>query len=157
MQFDAMSVLAEPFLPVLVEVMAGPIVGNEEDLLGGVPGNQKLEERQVGLGVEDRGKLEGEASSVDAHGAIHVGGLAQAERIDAGLLAYGRPRAVERAVEPEAGFILEEDHSAVASGLFFSAGNASRSQISCFSRSARDKRFRGRCTEKPKRCSTQGT
>lgn len=53
MQFDAMSVLAEPFLPVLVEVVAGTIVRNEEDLLG-VPGNQELQERQVGLGVEDR-------------------------------------------------------------------------------------------------------
>lgn len=157
MQFDAVRVLAEPTLPLLVQVVAGPVVSDEEDLLCGVPGNEELEEVQVGFSVEDRSKLEGEASCPDAHGTVEMGGLAQPERVDSRLLAYSRPGAVERAVEPEAGFVLEEDLSATTGGFFLIAGNSLRSQYSCFSRSARANRLRGRCTEKPKRCRTQGT
>ena len=157
MQFNAVRVLSQPTLSVLLEVVAGAVVGDEEDLAGGVAADEKLEEVQVGLGVEDRCELVCETGLVDAHGTIKVGGLAHPKGIDTRLLAYRGPGAVERAIEPEAGFVFEEDLSAATSGFFLIAGNSLWSQYSCFSRSARASRLRGRCTENPKRCRTQGT
>ena len=118
MQFKAVRVLTQPTLPVLAEVVARAIVGDEEDFPGGVAADEEFEEVQVSLGVEDRCELVGETGLVDAHGTVNVGRLAQPKGIDTRLLAYPGPGAVERAIEPEAGFVFEEDLSAAAGGFF---------------------------------------
>ena len=50
--------------------------------------------------------------------AEHMGGLAQSVRGDAGLDANGRPGLMQRAVEPEAGFVLEDEDPAAVGDFF---------------------------------------
>jgi hypothetical protein len=51
---------------------------------------------------------------------------------------------VQSPVEPEAGFILEQDYSTTRGRFFLIEGSRVRSQVACFSRSAFAKRLRGR-------------
>lgn len=61
--------------------------------------------------------------------AEHMGGLAQSVRGNAGLDANGRPGLMQRTVEPEAGFVLEDDDAAAFGGFFLIAG--SRTSTHC--------------------------
>ena len=151
MKLDAVRMLAEPFLSFLVEVVARAVVGDQEDLPGWMKRDDLLEEDQVGLGVEDLGELKREAGVVDGNRSVDMRGLPQAKGGDARLLAYSSPGSMERSVEPKAGLVFEEDLAAAARGFFFNAGKVTRSQVSCFSASARARSLRGRCTEKPNR------
>lgn len=155
-QRDAARVLGEPLLPFLVEVVAGAVVDDQENLATAVLRDEVLEEAQERLTVEDLGELEGKARVGEAHGSVDVGSLSLAEGVDAWLVPDARPGSVEGSVEPETGLVLEENHPTASRRFFLIAGNRSSSQTRCFSRSARASRFRGRWTENPSLCSRRG-
>ena len=157
LELDAMAIRREPLLPFLVEVMAGAVVDDQEDLASSAM-NEPFEELEERALVEDRRELILEARpALDRDRAEDVGGLAQAVRVDAWLSADRRPGPVQAAVEPEAGFVLERYDAATGCSFFLIAGKVRRSQTACFFRSARARRLRGRCTEKPSSCSSRGT
>ena len=107
-----------------------------------------LEERQERDAVEDgRELVEKPRSLFECDDAEDVRGLAHAERVYAGLAANSGPRLVERAVEPEAGFVAVSNDASALARFFLIAGSVSRSQVAWRARSARASRFRGRCTE----------
>ena len=99
--------------------------------------------------VEDRRKLVGEACVMKRNRAEDVRCFSKTVGIYARLASDAAPRLVERAVEPEARLVFEEDDAATGSTLFLIEGNDVRSHAACLSRSARASRFRGRCTENP--------
>lgn len=58
---DPPRALCEPALPLLVEVVAGAVVHDEEDLVTAVPGDKLLEEGEEGHAIEDLLEAEGES------------------------------------------------------------------------------------------------
>src|SRR5262245_40412638 len=100
-----MTVLGQPPLPVLFEVVTGTVVDDQEELAPSVP-NELLEEFEEGGAVEHGSELIRELGPLfERDDAEHVRGLAHAEGVYAGLAANTGPRLVERPVEPEAGFV----------------------------------------------------
>src|SRR5262249_44912183 len=146
-------VFGEPALAVLVEVVAGPVVDDQEHLAA-TAAHDLLEEVEEGAAVEHGGELVQEPRSrLQRHHAEDVGGLAHPERIYARLLTHPSPGLVERAIEPEARLVAEGDNTAALSGFFLIAGKVLRSQVAWRARSARASRLRGRCTENPRWCN----
>lgn len=156
-QFDLLGVLREPCLPLVVEPVAGAVVDDEEELARGVLGGELQQKLVEGVSVEDGREAVGEVGVFERDSAEDVGRLSLPEGIDARLLAYARPGLVESSIEPEAGFVLEEDDAATGRRFFFSAGKRCLIQMACFSASAAVRRLRGRCTEKPIWLSMRGT
>lgn len=152
-----MAVGDEPAPSFFVEVMAGAVVDDQEDLATS-SADEPLEELEEGPLIEDRRELVTEAwPALDRDRAKHVRGLPQTVGLDARLSANRRPGPVQAAIEPEAGFVLERYDTATSGGFFLIAGNVRRSHVACLLRSARASRLRGRCTEKPSSCSSRGT
>lgn len=150
MQLDAMAVRGQPGAAVFAEVVAGPVVDDEEELPTPAAANHVLQEDQERGRVEDGRELVEEARPfLDGDGAEDMGRLARAEGVDARLLADRGPGAVQRAIQPEAGLVAEGYDTAAGCGFFLIAGSVVRSQYAWRSRSARASRLRGRCTEKP--------
>lgn len=149
MQLDAVPVSVQPAAPRLVEPVARGVVDHEEDPAPSITTYEELQKLVEGVAVEDGGELVREPRIMQRNGAVDVGGLARSVRIYARLNSDPAPGLVERAVEPEAGLVLEDDDAAASGGFFLIAGNVVRSHAACRSRSARARRLRGRCTEKP--------
>jgi hypothetical protein len=146
---DTVAIGGQPNASRFVEPVAGPVVDDEEDFSSSVTTHEQLEKLVERVAVEDRSELIREARVVQTHRAEHVSGLSCAVGVYARLDANTTPRLVERAVEPEAGFVLEDNGTSTGGGFFLMAGNVVRSHAACRSRSARASRLRGRCTEKP--------
>ncbi len=146
---DAMAVLAKPLFADFLKVVARPVVDDEKDLATGISRNEQLQKSEKRFTVEFGSKLIGEPRIPKADGAKDMGGLPLAEGVDARLKPDSGPGPMEGSVEPETGFILEENCSSASGGFFLIAGNRFLSQSVCLSRSARANRLRGRCTEKP--------
>ena len=87
-----------------------------------------LKELPERAAVENVGKAIGELGVVETNRREHVRGLALAEGVHARLTTYAGPCLVERAVEPEARFIFEEDEATTGVGFFLIAGKRSLSQ-----------------------------
>ena len=128
-QLDAVAILGQPLLSFLLEVVAGAVVDDQEDLASAT-GNDLLQE------VEEREAVEDGCEAVvklglllDGDHAEDVRGLAQTERIYAGLAANSGPRLVERSVEPEARFVAEGNDTTALSRFFLMRGSVSRSQV----------------------------
>jgi hypothetical protein len=131
-----MTMLGEPSLSDGVELVAWPVVDDEEHLATRAPAHQLLGEDEEHLAVEDLGELVDEVRpALDREGAVHVRRLPLAERVDARLDADARPGDVERAVEPEARLVLEHHDAAAGPRFFLIAGRRTRSQYSCASAS----------------------
>lgn len=129
--------------------MARAVVDDEEQLSPAVAAKEKLEERPERDPVEDWRELIGEARVGEGDGTIDVGRFSQAVRIYPRLHANAAPGLMERAIEPEARLVFEEDYTPAGGCFFLIAGRTLRSQKPCASKSARASLLRGRCTEKP--------
>src|SRR5262245_24594353 len=152
-----MAVFREPSLAVLVEVVARPVVDDQEHLAA-TAAHDLLQEVEESGAVEYRGELVQEPRSrLQRHHAEDVGGLAHPEGIYTRLLTHPSPGLVERAIEPEARLVAEGNDATALSGFFLIAGKVWRSQVAWRARSARARRLRGRCTEKPSWCNSRGT
>lgn len=157
MQLDLVAVLREPCLPWGIEPVAWPIVEDQEHLSPLMLRDEQLQELVEGVAVEHVGELVGELRLLlDGEGAKDVGSLPFAEGVDSGLNAFSRPRLVQRAVEPEAGFVLEDYDSVSGSGFFLISGRRSSTQVAWASASARASLLRGRWTEKPSWLRSRG-
>lgn len=157
MQLEQVPVRREPFLPLIVEVVGGAVVDDQEELPRAVLRDELLQVDEEGLTVEDLGEPEGEIGFVERDRSIDVRRFSQSEGVDARLKTDSRPGLMEGAIEPKARFVLEGYEAAAARGFFLIAGSRSRSQMACFSASARASRFRGRCTENPILFRSRGT
>ena len=149
MQLDAVCVGREPGTARWVEPVARPVVDNEKDLAAAVAAHQQAQEVVESPAVKHWRELIGEPGVVQREGSVDVGSLAQPVRVYARLDSNSTPRLVERAIEPEACLVFEQDDAATPGRFFLIAGKRVRSQAACRSRSARASRFLGRCTEKP--------
>ena len=156
-QLDLVLVAGEPFLSVGWKVVPRSVVDDEEDLAALVLRDQVFEKCPEGFAVEDVRESVGELRIFEADGRVQMSSLPHAIGVDSGLASDTRPRLMQRAVEPEARFVFEEDYSSARGCFFFIAGSRLRSQYSCFSASARASRLRGRCTEKPSWWRRRGT
>lgn len=149
MQLDSVRVGFEPSASGCVELMAGTVVDDEKHFASSVPPDQQLEELVKRAPVEDVRELVRESRIVKRDCSEDMRGLAQTVGVYTRLDTDAAPRLVERPIEPETGFVFEDDDAAAGVGFFLIAGNFVRSQAACRSRSARARRLRGRCTEKP--------
>ncbi len=87
-------------------------------------GEQELME---GVAVECVGKLVDEGCVLNRCASEYIGSLAQSVGRDTRLDANGRPGLMQRAVEPEAGFVLEDEHPAAVGDFFLIAGSLTSS------------------------------
>ena len=108
------------------------------------------------VAVEHGSEAVVEARVLDGHRPEDMCRLAQTVGRHTRLHADARPGLVQRAVQPEARLVLEQDYALASLGFFLIAGSRSFIHTACSSGLARAKRFRGRCTEKPSRCSSRG-
>lgn len=128
-QLDAVTILRQPLLSLFLEVVAGTVVDDEEDLASAARNDllQEIEERES---VEDwREPVVELWPFLDGNDAEHVRSLAQAERIYAGLAANSGPRLVECPVEPEARLVTEGNDTAALPRFFLIRGKVARSQV----------------------------
>jgi len=156
-QRDPAAVVGEPLFSVLVEVVAGSVVDDQKDLATSVGRDEVLEEDQEGLRIEDVGELVAEPGVGEGYRSKDVSGLALTERVDAGLVPDPRPGSMECSVEPEADFVSEEHDAPALCRFFLIRGKVSFSQTAWRAASARARRLRGRCTEKPSLWRSRGT
>ena len=147
-QLDSVPVLGEPQLSFFLEVVAGTVVDDEEDLAS-ASSHDLLEELEERESVEDR------REAVMKPGLLFEGDdpedvrrLAHAERVYTWLAADSGPRLVKRPIEPEAGFVTEGNDATALTRFFLIRGRISRNHVAWRARSARASRLRGRCTEK---------
>ena len=136
--------------------MARRVVDDQEDLAPVVLRDQTLEEYPERLAIEYVGKPVRKLRLMEFYCGEQMRRFTLTIGVDAGLAAHSSPRPMKRAVEPEAGFVLEQDYATACRGLFLIRGNAVRSQYPCRFKSARASRLRGRCTENPSLCSKRG-
>jgi len=137
--------LSEPTLPLLVQVVARPVVDDQEDLAASSSTHDLLEEDEERAGVEHGRELVHEPRSfLERHDAKDVRRLAHPECVYTRLLAHPGPGSIERPVEPEARFVAERNDAAALARFFLMAGRVSRSHVAWRARSARASRLRGR-------------
>lgn len=116
-ELDAMTVVAQPLLALWFEVVAGPVVDDEEDLAPGVVHKlpQEIEERRP---VEDvREGVPKLRFGLERQRTEHMRCLAKSEGVDVRLDSDRSPGSVETAVQPEARFVAE--HHEAATGVRF--------------------------------------
>jgi hypothetical protein len=87
-EHDLVGVLGEPLLPFFLEVVAGAVVDNEEELPPLILGDETLEEPEERMSVENLGELKGEPGIGERDGSEQMCGLALAVGVDARLTAY---------------------------------------------------------------------
>lgn len=137
--------------------MAGTVVDDQEDLSARVLLNEFLQEQMKRVPVENVCELVREPGGLlKRERSVNVGGLPQTIGVDAGLDTSSRPGLVERSVEPEARFVLEDYDASACSGFFFISGRRSRIQVAWASALARASRLRGRWTENPSLLRSRG-
>ena len=113
-----MAVGCQPTFPVVFEIVAGAIVDDQEDLASASRHDllEEFEEREaVEHGREPVVELRPVLKRDDAE---DVRRLAHSERVYTRLAANSGPRLVKRSVEPEAGFVAEEQGGLAFSGFF---------------------------------------
>lgn len=137
-------------------MVIGGVIHHQEYFAPVILGDQSFEKGQKATGIKDLGELEGELRRAQADGREQVGRLTRAKRINPRLLTYARPGSMQRAVEPEAGFVFEQNDAAAGRGFFFIAGKVALNHLAWRSASAFASRLRGRCTENPSLCSKRG-
>jgi len=156
-QLDAVPVRLQPQLSFFLEIVAGTVVDDEEDLAPAST-DDLLEEVMERESVEDRREPVVEPRPLfERDDTEDVRCLAHAERIYAGLAANSGPRLVKRAVEPEARFVAEGNDATALPRFFLIFGKVSRIHVACRARSARASRLRGRWTENLSWCKSLGT
>jgi hypothetical protein len=149
MNLNAAPVVREPLFAGSVEIVTWAVVDNQKYLPALVLPGQLLQEKQEALCVEDLCKAICEASVVESDSAKDMRRLSLTVCVDSRLMTYTRPGSMERSVDPEAGFVAEQDNATTRGSFFLMAGKVVRIQTACRSASARASLFRGRCTEKP--------
>jgi hypothetical protein len=123
------TILRQPLLPLFLEVVAGTVVDDQEDLAPAAA-NDLLQKVEEGESVEDRSEPVVELGLfLDGNHAEDVRSLSQAECIYARLAANSGPRLVERSVEPEARLVAERDDTSALARFFLIRGKVSRSQV----------------------------
>src|SRR5712692_2701498 len=93
----------EPPFPLVIEVVTGAVVDDQEDLPPWVFGSESLEEAKERLSVEDVGELVGKAGVPQLYGSEDVSSFSLTIGVDAGLASDARPGSMKRSVKPEAG------------------------------------------------------
>src|SRR4051812_7768375 len=124
MERDAVAIVAQPALAVLLELVTGRVVDDEEDLATVVTLNelpQELEERGP---IEHVREPERELGGVERNRTEDVRGLARPVGVDARLNPDARPGAMQASVLPEAGFVLEDDNTTASRGSSADRGQA---------------------------------
>lgn len=128
-QLDAVAVLLQPQFSLFLEVVAGAVVDDEEDLPP-ASSNDLLEEFEKREPIEDGREPVVESRLLfERDDAEDVRRLAQAKRVYSGLAANSGPRLVERPVEPEAGFVAEGNNASALPRFFLIRGNVSRIHV----------------------------
>jgi len=121
-KLDAVTVGGEPLLADRIEIVAGPVVDDEEDLAAEAA-DEVPEELQEGRPTEPLRELVNEARLLlKGDGAKDMSRLAHAKCRHARLLADPRPGVVQRAVEPEARLVAEHHDTATGVRFFLSLG-----------------------------------
>lgn len=129
MQLDSLRMARQPGSPLGSEVMARPVVDDQEHFAT-VAAQQCLQESKKGPAVEHVDKLVGERRILQGDRPVDVRSLSLASGRHSRLLSYSGPGAVQRGVELEAGFVLEEHDPALGGCFFLIAGSLTRSQYS---------------------------
>lgn len=129
MQRNFVAVGPEPLFARLVEPVTGAIVDDEKYFLWRILRHELFQKFEEGCAVEDFSKAVGEIGCVERHCTENVSGFSHAVRVDAWLLAYSGPGLVKGSVEPETGFILEDDEPSAGGRFFLMAGSLYRSQM----------------------------
>ena len=80
-----MRICCEPFLALVFEIVAWPVVDDEEHLAWRILRDQVLQELQKRLPIEDVGELMREARIVETDRSEDMRGLSLSEGIDAWL------------------------------------------------------------------------
>ncbi len=156
MQLDAVTVLRKPCLTHFCEIVAWAVVDDEKYFSARVL-HEVLKKLQKCQTIENRSKYVAKLRFfLQRHRAENVGCLPLTKGVDLRLLAYPGPRTMQASVKPKARLITEHHNTATPAGFFFIAGNVFRSQMACFCASARAKRLRGLCSEKPSVCKRRG-
>lgn len=127
-KLDLAFVSRQPVFAVVVEPVTRAVVDDEEDLARSEACHQLLKELPKRVAVEHFRETVGKRAVFERNGGEDMRGLALTESVDAWLRAYAGPRLVERAVEPEARFVFEEDEASACGGFFLIAGKRSFSQ-----------------------------
>ena len=125
MELDAVAVPTKPLASRLVEPVPRSVVEDDEQLASSIAAREELQESVKCAAVENRRKLIRESCVVQGDCAEHVRRLPHPVRVHSRLDADATPRLVERAIEPEARFVLEGDHTTAARGFFLIAGRRS--------------------------------
>lgn len=110
--------------------MVGRIVDNEEYLSAAGPPDELFEEGEERRAVEYRGEAVDECSVVERNRPEDVSCLSLAVGINTRLMATPCPCPVQGAIQPETGFVLEENYASAAGGFSLIAGSRVRSQYS---------------------------
>lgn len=124
-QLELVAILSEPLLPGVVEVVTGPAIDDQEDFPGRVLPDELLKKLVKGVPVEDFGESVGEVRVFEGYRPEDVCSLPLPEGVDPWLYTDPRPRLMERAVEPEAGFVFKDDEAPTRGSFFLIAGNRS--------------------------------
>src|SRR5882672_2265447 len=124
MELDAVTVLAQPTFAVVLEPVVRRVVDDQEHLAAVVAAYQLPQELEERGPVEHVREAERELGGVERNRTEDVCGLAQSVGVDARLNPNTRPGAMQAAVLPKAGLILEDHDTATASGLLSDRGQA---------------------------------
>lgn len=130
MQGDRRWVGRQPFLPFCREIVVGRIVDDEEHLSATGALNELFEKGEERGAVEHRGEAVNERGIVKCNRPEDVRRLSLAVGVDPRLTTTPCPCPVQRAIQPKAGFVLEEDYASAAGRFFLIAGSRVRSQWS---------------------------
>lgn len=149
MKLDLIAVLREPCFANIVQPVARTVIHYKEYLARRVVIDDLFTKFMKRVSIEHGGESERQLTTIQGDGAKDVGCLALSERWNPRLHTDFGPRSVQRTVQPETGFILEQHYSPTTLGFFFIAGKRSLIHTACACTSARASFLRGRCTENP--------
>jgi len=153
MHFQPVAIGFEP-APHLRILVVGGVILNQDRSLAAVPAGQLFQECEVGARIEDGVLLVVEASAPEFDRAQDLDTLALPGDRDFGGTADSAPGGIQGGVLPEAGFVGKDQRPALGLGFFLRLGYVRRCHRSCWPTSARASTRRGRCTEKPRACSS---
>jgi len=123
MQLDLVAIACEPCFPGIIKPVARPVVHHKEDLLRSVVFDQLLQKEVERVTIEDLSELIDKLPVLDRYGAEYMCGLPQSIGRHPELNPDRRPGLMERAVQPEARLVLENELSTALRDFFSIAGN----------------------------------